>query len=153
MDLTMEASIISIGIFTSLVSLVAGGFLKGLDYISFVIALIPLALGRAIFGKEILDFTGLIYLTTIFFLAVFQFPIKFYPDLYAEFYLAVYAAVFGLRDSAVIGDLDSALAYEPAIACLIVLVLLQAYHRGYLSSITDLLTSRHSLSSKIENLS
>jgi hypothetical protein len=131
MDTFGKITVVSIGLVTAIFSLLAGGFLGGINYLSIIIASIPVILGRVVFGKDVLNHIRPIYISTIVFLSVIQAPIRLFPEFYLEFYLEVYALVFGAPESAIIGNLDSALAYEPIIACLAMFSILYIYREGY----------------------
>ena len=67
------------------------------------------------------------------FLSVIQAPIRLFPEFYGNFYLQIYSIVFGAPEIAAIGNLDSALAYEPIIACLAVFSIMYIYRESYLN--------------------
>lgn len=133
MKASEKIAVVLIGLVTALSSLLAGGFLGNINYIAFVIASIPLLFGRILLGKGVLNYIRPLYITSITFLAIIQAPIKLFPEFYANFYLEIYSAVFGAPESAIIGNLDSALAYEPIIACLAFFSALYIYREGYLN--------------------
>ena len=138
MKASEKAEIVLIGLITAIFSLLAGGFLGDINYISLVIASMPLVLGRILIGKAVLNYIGLLYTTSIIFLSLVQAPIKLFPELYGRFYLELYSTIFGIPNRAVIGNLDSALAYEPIIACLAVFSILYIHREDY----TDLIKEK-----------
>jgi len=134
MDLSQKIGVILIGVTTALISLLIGGFFGGLDYISLVIALIPLIFGRALFGKSVLNYLGPLYGTTILFLSLIQAPIRTFREFYGQFYMELYSLIFGIPQETVLANLDSALAYQPIVACLTVFGILYLYREDYLKA-------------------
>lgn len=136
-DLYVEGSgkiaVISIGLLTAIFSLLAGGFLGGINYLSIIIASVPAVLGRIVFGNDLLNYITPLYIATIVFLSVIQAPIRLFPEFYGNFYLQIYSIVFGAPEIAAIGNLDSALAYEPIIACLALFSIMYIYRESYLN--------------------
>jgi hypothetical protein len=123
------------GLITASISLLAGGFLGSVDILPIVIALIPISLGRILFGKQALEFAEAIYGVAIIILGITHLPIMIYPEIYEKFYLTIYTSFFGSTEGAFLGNLDAALSYEPILACLAVFTIIYAYKEGYIAKI------------------
>ena len=131
MDIDQKVGVILIGFITGLISVTIGGFFGGLDYISIIIGLTPVALGRIIFGKSVLNYLIPIYGATVLFLSILQAPIKLFPELYQTFYLKTYSFLFAAPKEGALFSLDTALAYRPILACLVIGSILYAYREKY----------------------
>lgn len=135
MNGTQKVGIFLISLTTASISLLAAGFLGSIEFLPVVIALIPISLGRLVFGKQVLEFAGAIYGVTIIVLGITQLPILIYPEIYGEFYLSIYTFLFGSVEGTVLGNLDAALSYEPMLACLALFVIIYAYKERYIAKI------------------
>jgi len=135
MNSLQKVALILISLITAFISLLAGGFMGSIDAIPIVIALIPIFLGRIIFGNQVLELAEAIYGVSIFFLGIIQLPIMFYPEIYRNFYLTIYTSLFGPIEGRVIGNMDAALSYEPILACLVTFAIIYAYREGYIAEI------------------